>query len=259
VVDGKAVYRYNIPKAPQCPAKATGSNQDAMVVTTDDSTPIKAPPGPIPPRTYYCGPVPPPVKAMPMAQCPTTPPKALTPRPPAYPPGLDLMDSLLDSRDLNRLNRAKAQVAKAGKAASSAVLTGLATSAATAVGADAQQMDPLNTNPAMDNHRVAFTFALGILVGMILLRFLDGSMATTLHRLSGYVRYFFRLTYYLCKTLSFCTCNCRCNFWFRQHGTSVDRIYDRMAAKGKSKGKGKLMTLTQRLASARDYARSTRS
>jgi hypothetical protein len=32
-----------------------------------------------------------------------------------------------------------------------------------------------------------------------------------------------------------------------------------MAAKGKSKGKGKRMTLTQRLASARDYARSTRS
>ena len=94
---------------------------------------------------------------------------------------------------------------------------------------------------------------------MILLRFLDGSMATTLRRLSGYVRYFFRLTYYLCKTLSFCTCNCRCNFWFRQHGTSVDRIYDNMAAKGKSKGKGKRMTLTQRLASARDYARSTRS
>ena len=147
VVDGKAVYRYNIPKAPQCPAKATGSNQDAMVVTTDDSTPIKAPPGPIPPRTYYYGPAPPPVKAIPTAQCPTAPPKALTPRPPAWPPGLDLMDSLLDSRDRNRLgHRAKTQVAKAGKAASSAVLTGLATSAATAVGADAQQMEPRNTS-----------------------------------------------------------------------------------------------------------------
>ena len=209
-------------------------------------------------KSYYQRPNPPPIKQPPMPKAPTSPPKApLEPRQPAMPPPASLLEQLADSRDRNRIaHRAKAQVAKVGKTASTCLLTGLSASAATELGANGQQMESMDpSSTSVDLHQIAFTFVLGIGVGMILLRYLQtGSISTALHRPSGYFRFIWRFTYFLCRTLSICTCNCAC--WFRRHQNSVDRIYDQMANKGKGKGKTpfrqrRRVTLTTGLASTR--------
>ena len=177
------------------------------------------------------------------------------------------LEQMADQRDLNKVKPgASAQVATMGKAASSSLITGIAAKAASQLGANGQKMDPLEPSTdstESDLRQISLTFFLGIIVGMVFLRYLQtSSISGTLHRLSGYLRYIWRFTYSLCRTLSLCTCNCTC--WFRRHQNSVDRIYDRMANKGKGKGKTpfwqrRRVTLTTGLASARDFARSTRS
>jgi hypothetical protein len=126
-----------------------------------------------------------------------------------------------------------------GKAASTSLITGIAAKAAEQLGANGQQMDsfePSTNSKESDLRQMIFTFLLGIIVGMIFLRYLQtSSISGPLHRLSSYFRYIWRFTYFVCRTLSLCTCNCTC--WFRRYQNSVDRIYDRMANKGKGKGR----------------------
>ena len=190
------------------------------------------------------------------------------PKPLAKPSFLELM---ADQRDLNKIGpRAKAQktpgsassqVATIGKAASTSLITGIAAEAAEQLGANGQRMDPLRPltdSTESDIRQIFLTFFLGIIVGMFLLRYLQtSSISGTLHRLSGYFRYIWRFTYFLCRTLSLCTCNCTC--WFRRHQNSIDRIYDRMQNKGKGKGKRQRFSLSTSLASAREFAQSTKS
>jgi len=256
------------PKRPPPPAPAfdsdvesvnesTGSDQGKISINLgqESDVPMKAPPVPFEkrPKSYYQQPLPPPVKVP-----PTTPPKVVeTPTETAMPvPGI--LAHLADQRNLEKRNRrAKAPMANIAKA----VLTGITTKAASELGVDAQEADSLVPTPtSVGLHQIAFTFLLGILVGMFFLKcFQTNSGLTALYRLCGYVRYFWRLIYYFCRTLALCTCNCTC--WFRRYQTSVDRIYDRIANKGKGKGKTSFwqrrrMTFSQSLASARAFAQA---
>ena len=102
-----------------------------------------------------------------MPKSPPMPPKASSqPKSAPMPPRASLLSQLADSRDLGRVNhRAKAQVAKVGKAASTCLLTGMAASAATELGANAQQMESFEpSTTSTDIHQTAFTFVLGIIV-----------------------------------------------------------------------------------------------
>ena len=98
-----------------------------------------------------------------MPKAPTTPPKTpLEPKSPTMPPPASLLEQLADSRDRNRIaHRAKAQVAKVGKTASTCLLTGLSASAATELGANGQQMESMDpSSTSVDLHQIAFTFLL---------------------------------------------------------------------------------------------------
>ena len=119
------------------------------------------------------------------------------------------------------------------------LVTGIAAKTAEQLGTSGQQMDSFETptsSKKSDLHQIIFAFLLGIIVGMIFLRFLQTcSIYGTLHRLSSCFRYIWRFTYFVCRTLSLCIRNR--TGWFRRHQNSVDRIYDRMASKGKGKGR----------------------
>ena len=152
---------------------------------------------------------------------------------------LSFLDAMSDGRDLHRNKRASAQVATMGKAAGTSLITGVAAKAAEQLGVNGQQMgsfEPSTNSKESNLQQIIFTFLLGISVGMVFLRYLQtSSISGTLHRLSGYFRYIWRFTYFVCRTLSLCTCNCTC--WFRRYQNSVARIYDRMANKGKARVK----------------------
>ena len=126
------------------------------------------------------------------------------------------------------------------------------------MGAQAQTLDPflpIEETQRFTVYQMFLVFILGLITGIFLMRYLQHGSSSILsprRRLSGFLQYIWRFTYYVCRSLFVCTCNFTC--WFRRQN-SLDGIYGRLHDKGKSKGKGKSnqrQSLTTTLASARD-------